>query len=322
MKFSAKVQRYAQDPFGFMDNLALKIGPVDLNLFKRSRIVARNMLVFSLVMAGLWALLGFDSSPGQLLHVLYQGLPGLIMGQKSLGDLVTIYNQAYGKEMHYSAFVIYGLLFWALSVHYDQGLLRWFKRSGPDSGVGIVKSKNIVYAACVTLLAGGIFELFWQGSFAYFQNQPWVFTFHGGQAIILLQNIVFVSVGAMGLFYMWVDSYVMDSRGVISGRQWTFNLGLTSCLLIAVTLSLVMLWWFYPWPTQQITVLLNNGQVWTSSARFPQTLYTIALDPEAGSGSWFWVENNSVHALNTLVKVFMTMALGSVAAVRKVKKDV
>lgn len=92
----------------------------------------------------LWILLGFDSTPLQFVHVLYEGIPGLILGQKGWGDLVSIYNANYGKEMHYSAFVIYLLLFYGLSKNWDR--------------LGITKSKNMAYSFGLTFLAIGMFE--------------------------------------------------------------------------------------------------------------------------------------------------------------------
>jgi len=287
------------------------------------------MLVFSLVMGILWALFGFDSSPLQLVHVLYEGIPGWIQGQKTVTDLVQIYNFYYGKEMHYSAFVIYGLTFWALSVHFDQGLRYWWANRGKHSaeelnalrpsGLGISKSKNVVFAAVVTLLSGGIFEIFWILSFSYFQGQTWVSSFHGAQIRVVLQNMIFVFAGGMGLLYMWADGYVQD--GGVWKKRWKFNWSRASGIFLGVTIGLVFLWWFYPFPTQTLAVPLNNGQTWVSSPLFPQTLYTIETTPGSGTGSWYYVPDDAVHFVNTLVKVFMALAVASVCLLTKVDKN-
>jgi len=328
MHVSEKWRQYYQDPFGFFDNLDLRFHGVNFNYFSRSRIVARNLLLFALVMAGLWALCGFDSNPGQLIHVLYQ-LPAYFQGRASWADLIQTFNFYYGKEMHYSAFVIYGVMFWALSVHMDQGLIYWLKNlwghadslGQAESGLGIRKSKNIVYATCLTLLAGGSFEFFWIFSFAFFQGQPWVGQFHGPQLRILTQNLIFVWAGIMGVFYMWADSYVLSPEGVITGRRWRFNWSRWSWLIILLAVSTIILWWFYPGQAAQVTVTLNNGQVWRSSPFFPQTLYTIELTPGTGSGSWFWIQDDLVHGLNTFVKVLMTLAFAWVGLLQKVEQN-
>jgi hypothetical protein len=330
MAGSEKWKRYYADPFGFFDNLDLRFRGINFNFFSRSRTVAKNLLVFALVMAGLWVVCGFDSSPGQLIHVLYQ-LPAFFLGHANMGDLVQTYVSFYGKEMHYSAFVIYGLMYWALSVHMDQGLIysiRWwaFDRLGivsqdlptQPTGLGIQKSKNIVYSVCLTLLAGGAFELFWIFSFAYFQGQPWVATFQGPQLFILVQDLVFVVFGVLGVFYMWADSYLMTDAGVITGRRWRFNWSWWSWILVLLTVSAIFLWWFYPGQIRQVTVTLNNGQVWRSSPFFPQTLYTIELTPGTGAGSWFWIQDDVIHGLNTLVKVLLTLCFAWVGLLQKV----
>jgi hypothetical protein len=44
--------------------------------------------------------------------------------------------------------------------------------------------------------------------------------------------------------------------------------------------------------------------VWQSSRLFPQTLYTVDLNPGDGinAGVWFWIQNDWIHAVNTGVK--------------------
>lgn len=256
-------------------------------------------------MAGLWVALGFDSTPLQFIHVLYEGVPGLLFGQKSLADLVTIYNSYYGKEMHYSAFVIYMLLFYALSINWER--------------VGVVKSKNLVYSFAAMFLAIGCFEWFWILSFGYFQNQPWVYTWQMPQMKILLQNTGFTIAGSLTAVYMLADSYILQGKMII-GRNFTFNLKSWKLwLLIALSVAAAFLWIYYPGPAQQISVPLKTGGVWHSSKLFPQTLYTVDVTPgdAVNAGDWFWVENNAIHALNIIVK---SLWAGAIYYFFKVKK--
>lgn len=350
MTLGDKMRLYWQDPFSFFDNLQLRITHVDhatgekrtladLNIFRKSRAVAHQALNVAIIMLILWVAMGLDSSPAQLLHAVTEGIPAWIQGG-SFQNVLNSYAFYYGKEIHGSAFVIYALAFWALSCHFDQGLNYVVRRSdvwrfGPASalnpfydpdvqpgGLGITRSRNLAYATCLTALAVGSFEFFWIGSFAYFQNQPWIVSWQWPQLRILTQNLAFVMVGLMGVVYLWADSFILGADNSVLGRRYKFNLDWRTAGLIMLTAGLVLLWWFYPWPTPQVQVQLANGAIWTSSPRFPQTLYTIKTDPASpfNAGSWFWIQNDAVHTLNTLVKILWTMAIVSAGMIRKVQK--
>lgn len=94
-----------------------------------------------------------------------------------------------------------------------------------------------------------------------------------------------------------------------------------AALLIFLSVALALLWIFYPWPVQQISVTLKDGTVWHSSPLFPQTLYTIKTDPASpvNAGEWFWVEDNYVHAINTLVKIIWALAVFYIGSVIRVE---
>jgi len=289
-----------------MDSIDLTFMGNNLNVFQKTGRVQNTALIFSLVMLAAWLICGFDSTPLQFIHVLYEGVPAFIQGQASLADLAAIYNQYYGKEMHYSAFVIYGLMFWYLSRHLQRCH-------------GIEKSRNIAYSCSLTCFAIGLFEWFWIGSFAYWQRQPWVATWKWPQLRILTQNLVFVVVGIIGVLYMWSDSFILFEKQVL-GRRYHFNWSWKAWLLITFTVGSGLLWWFYPWPVKQISVELATGETWTSSTRFPNTLYTIDVDPTDAfnAGVWFYVENDAVHGLNTLMKILLTASVLYVGLIRKV----
>jgi len=263
----------------------------------------------ALISLTLWLALGFDSTPLQFIHVLYEGIPSFILGKASFNDLHIIYDSFYGKEMHYSAFVIYGLMFWALSRHFSRNM-------------GITKSKNIAYSVSLTFLSIAIFEFFWMQSFAIFQNQPWVMTFKWPQMRIHIQNIVFATVGVLGVFYMWLDSYVLNVHGKVIAKVYRFRWDKIAVLLVGLSFALGLLWIFYPWHVQRISVPLETGEVWTNSAMFPQTLYTVDLNPNDGvnAGVWFFVGNNLIHGLNTLVKAVWTFTIFYIGLVKEVKK--
>lgn len=307
MTLKAGWQSYKQDPFSFMDNLNLTVKGNNLNLFQKYRRVQQTALGLALVCGALWLILGFDSTPLQFIHVLYEGVPGLILGKLNWQDAINIYNLYYGKEMHYSAFLIYLLLFYGLSKNWEHK--------------GIIKSKNMVYSFASMFLAVGLFEWFWILSFGTFQHQPWVYTWAWPQIRILIQNFFFTFVGGLGVLYMWVDSFILKDKEII-GRNWKLNINWISVILIGLSIASALFWIYYPGPVQQISVILKDGSVWHSSRLFPQTLYTIKTDPSSpiAAGEWFWVENDWIHGLNTLVKVIWAFTLFYILKVKSVVK--
>jgi hypothetical protein len=303
MMTKLKLQKYWSDPFGFVDNLNLTVKGNNLNIFQKYQRLQKTALTVSLVMLFLWAIMGFDSTIAQILHPMY-ALPNLLLGKISLQDLINIFNSQYGKDMHLSAFVIYGLCFYSLSRHFEK--------------IGIVKSKNVAYSVAITLFTVGLFEFYWMGSYAYFQNQPWVLKLQFPQLRIILQNLAFISIGTIGILYMWTDCFTLNEHKEIVGRNYRFNWNIYSVLLVISSVAMGLLWWFYPFPIQHFSVTLTNGQVWTNSAMFPQTLYTIDLNPidSINAGEWFWIENDLVHFVNTFTKALWTYTIYFIAKLR------
>lgn len=244
-----------------------------------------------------WILFGFDSCIGQPLMMVRQ-VPQLLSGEITFAAWTQIWHDHYGKEMHYSAFLIYGLMYWALSRHLD-------------CNFGIVKSKNVAYSAGLTLLSVALFEWYWILSYAHFQNQSWVATLRMPQFRIILQNILFIILGGLAVLYMYLDSFMLDKASKIIGRIYKFRVDKITLGLVALSVSLAALWWYYPFYVERIRVPLETGEVWTNANRFPQTLYTIDLNPtdSVNAGVWYFVENNWVHGLNTLVKVVWTLTI-------------
>jgi hypothetical protein len=310
--FAEQLHLFCENPFSFIDNLNLRYKWVDLNIFKNYERLRKSILVLSLVCLCAWVIFGFDSNLNQFLNPLVELLPQLIDGKLTLSafpsQFIARYNYYYGLEMHYSAFVFYGLLFVFLSKHYEK--------------FGIVKSKNIAYATAITCLSIGLFELYWVYSFVFWQNQPWVASWTMPQLRIILQNLVaFPAVGVIGVLYMWADSYILEKKQIV-GRRYRFRWDWIAVALIGLSIALAVLWWYYPWPTQQITVNIatpNGSWLWTSSVRYPQTLYTVDanLMDNVAAGIRVYVPNDAVHGLNTLVKLVWTVTVGYIALIRK-----
>ena len=312
MTLFERLHLFSEDPFSFIDNLNLRYKWVDLNIFRNYQKLRKSILILSLVCLVAWFVFGFDSNANQFLNPLVELVPELVTGRLPLANFASSfmarYNYYYGIEMHYSAFVFYGLLFVFLSKHYQK--------------FGILKSKNIAYATAITCLSIGLFELYWVYSFAFWQNQPWVASWTMPQLRIILQNLVaFPAVGVIGVVYMWADSYILEKKEIV-GRHYHFRWDWIALVLICLSIGLAVLWWFYPWQTQQINVTIatpNGSWLWTSSVRYPQTLYTVDADLTDGiaAGIRVYAPNDAVHGLNTLVKLVWTVTVGYIAMIRK-----
>jgi len=110
---------------------------------------------------------------------------------------------------------------------------------------------------------------------------------------------------------MLTERYHWNSREQL-GRAYYFNAkSLALWICIALSIGAALLWIYFPGPAEQISVPLKNGEIWQSSRIFPQTLYTVDLDPSDGTGAgvWFYVANDLIHALNTIVKLLWAMSV-------------
>lgn len=300
-----KFSRFFEDPYAYVDRLVLTFKGHNLNLFQKYVKLQKMALWGAVVCLVFWIILGFDSTPLQFLHVLYEGVPAWIQGTASQEDLGSIYQLYYGKEMHYSAFVIYFVLFYAISKSWEKA--------------GVVKSKNIVFSSAVMLLSVGVFEFFWIFSFATFQNQPWVATWKWPQMRILFQNLCFTMGGGITVLYMLTERWHWKGREQL-GRSYYFRLkSWAPWILLGVSFLGALFWIYYPFEVQLLTVELETGEIWRSSRLFPQTLYTIDLAPGDGvnAGVWFWIQNDLIHAVNTGVKVLWAITTYYLFRVRR-----
>ena len=298
----SKLHSFYQDPFSFFDNLNLRWKRFDLNIFRNYEKLRKSILILSIVALVGWFVMGFDSTPLQILDPIIE----IVQGKYVLADFWSRFNYYYGKEMHYSAFVIYGLAYVFLSQHFDK--------------FGVKMSKNVCYSASLTALSIALFEYYWIGSFAVFQNQPWVVTWAMPQLRILLQNLIFLVAGIIGVVYMWLDSYILNGKEVV-GRNYCLNINWKAIALIGLSVAVGLFWIYYPFHVDVIQVPLSDGTVWTSSHLFPQTLYTIKTNVSStiNAGEWFYVPNDAVHAVNTLVKAVWTLTVVYIFKLRRPK---
>lgn len=298
-----------KEPFKFFDNIELTFKGNNLNLYQKYVRLRKFAFVFAIAMIVCWITFGFDSSLLQFVHALNAYVGMLLSGQTvDWTRVVDAYNSVYGKELHYSAFVIYGLLFWFLSRHFDKNL-------------GIKGSKNIAYSSGLMFFSVAFFEFYWIYSFAFFQNQWWIATWMMPQLRILLQNFTFLFIGIVATMYIWADGFVFDGKEIVA-RKWCFNWDWKAIMLVILSIFIAIVWWFYPWPINTIQVETTIG-TWQSSRYFPQTLYTIDVNPidSVNAGVWFYVPNNLVHAWNTLVKIVWALTFAYVGKLRRLQLE-
>ena len=290
------------DPFKYYDNLSIKWRHIDFNILKDDVSLRRIVLYFSIVLTIVWFVMGFDSGIGQVEWPILYILGNLFLKGQTYGNVMTFdgqitgeglrywYDWSYGKYMHWSAFVIYGFAFVLLSKYFYEKL-------------NIKGSQNTVYSFSAVLLSVSIFEWFWMGSYYLFQGQPWILMWQWPQMRILIQNSGFGLLGLVFLFHILAETYLKPR---VDWKVLLFTgLAVGSCLL----------WWYYPWPVHGTTVETTTG-IWVNSQNFPQTTYTVDLDPldKTCAGVQVYLEDNLVHLVNTIAKVMVTVAIVGVCA--------
>jgi len=260
----------------------------------------RKYFAVCVIVASLcWGIFGFDSTWEQLQpFVTYFSSvatnPMLLAEGIPFAALWAEAQHYYGLGNHFSSPVIYGLAFIFLSIHLEKK--------------GITKSLNFAASTSLTFFSIGIFEWAYNICYAVFQGQPWVITFRWKQSSNLSFFSLFILLGVLMGLYLHLSNY-------------RFNLGTRTKALMLLALVFWLLWIAYPFPTWgNITVATSTGQ-WTNSRFFPQTMYAVDLDPKDGLaiGVPYFVEDNIVHLINILAKVFTTSAILSLCCVEEKK---
>jgi len=281
-----------KEPFATLDNLNLNFHGFQINLLKNDEKLRKAILeIFVIPPLLFWALLGSDSTADQLACFIFN-IPNCLLGKISLDELFQIYQSWYGLGTHWSAAVIYGLLLVGISKHLHENL-------------GIRNSENLCMTCGYVGFSISVFEFFWQFSYAYFQNQWWVVAFQFPQARILIQNLLFASVGIIVLLHYWALNFKL-------------NISKKTIITFLLTIGLILMWWYYPFQTTQLTVETHH-KIWISSPQFPQTMYTIEMRQGDSFGELFYVADEGVHLLNNLAKIFMTLFFYNLFKVKRRK---
>ena len=284
-----------------MSNIFEKINKKNFSLFGFSpyavfqniNVWRKYITLLVIVTSICWLIFGFDST-WSALQPFGKNFTPLLTGQISLTEVWQQSQMFYGIGNHFSAPVIYGIAFIILSLYFEK--------------LGIKRSLNFFSTAALSLMSIGIFEWIYNPFYATFQNQPWVIIFVWKQVTNLYNFTIFIIVGLLVLLYLYGEGYKPNLSKV------TLSLFLISTIFWAT-------WVFYPFPTQQISVETTSG-IWTSTQTFPQTMYAVDIDPTDGkaTGVPFNVENNLLHAVNLLTKVFSTCAILSFCMLKPTKK--
>lgn len=287
------LERLYDEPFKTIDTIKLHIGRYDFNLLKEDAKLRKVILHVTIALYVLWFMLGFDSGTGMIEWPIIYVFGNLFMVGKTYGPMtfdgvITFegasywFNWAYGKFMHFSAFVIYGFAFYFLSNYLAKSM-------------NIRGSENTYYSFASMFFSISIFEFFWMISYYVFQNQPWILKFQWPQLRILLQNTGLFFIGIVFFVYIVLPPTRVKIR--LNWRSWVF---------IGLTVASILLWWYYPFNVQPLEVNTTTG-LWMNTPNFPQTTYTIDIDPldEVNAGIQYYLEDNLVHGVNTLVKILM-----------------
>lgn len=299
-------------PFNKFDSLHLIFHGYDLaSIFKPDG--WRKYVLFFVVVSGLaWIFFGYEGTFDQI-EWFGKYFYYYLLNQKTWSDVITITQYRYGIGTHLSAALIYGIMFYAISKYYETQ--------------NIKGSLNLTMSFLITAFSVSIFEFSWMASYYIAQQQFWVLIPLTKQASILYQNLAFLLGGLVFIFFVKASP--------------NFRLRINKKLGILILLSSLLwaLWYFYPFPQQQLHVNLTditgetfsitptftsnigwNGTFWNSYPNFPQTMYTINMNPQnpVGYGTPFFVEDNFVHTVNLIAKIVFAYTIFYFGKVKRI----
>lgn len=272
-------KKFLKNPYRTIDKTDLSFHGFQFNILRNDvklrKAIFEVAVLFPLLM---WCLCGSDSTAEQIAWVLYN-LPGYILGHHNLQYLFEVYTSYYGIGTHWSAAVIYGLMFCGLSYHLRHKLKA-------------KNSLNICLSVGLVGLSIGVFEYCWMFSYYVFQGQTWILAFKWPQLRIILQNFVLIF---MGLTIVVGFNY----------NEYKFNVSRKTIVFLLSSIFLWVFWIYYPFETTTFAVQTEYG-LFVSSRFFPQTMYTIAPTIQSAYGIPYFVANEGVHLINTVTKIMLT----------------
>ena len=291
------ISSFLKSPFDALDNLDLKIFRFQLNIFKDEKKLREALIIpFFVIPALMWMLLGSDSTVDQATIVLIN-LPKYLFGQMTFDEVVGSYQHWYGLGTHWSAAVIYALLFYGISKHL--------------SDIGIKKSQNVAITVAFVGFTISSFEFFWQISYSLCQQQGWIVSLEYPQLRILLQDLM-----------MFIPAVIIMMG--MNYKEYGFNIDKTTLVLAVSTIGICYLWLNYGlyFPVERLTVYVQGFGNWTSSIHFPQTMYTVKMDATSSKtiGELFYVHDDAIHLVNNVAKIVMSLTLYKFFQIKRVKR--
>lgn len=237
-----------------------------LNILQDYKNYRKAAILLSVTALFFMAILGFESGYGMLVEWL-KALPKFLSGSYSLEQWINIGYEFYGRTHHFSTIAIYGFLFYGLSWRLEY--------------LGVEKDKITLWSALLTVLNVFAFENFYKVSLAYFQ----------------VENYQLVTIYLICLpILLFFISVFMFSILVKSKKKIQFKMNFSLFLSIIVCLSLILLWVFYPFPTETVETETWKGELFISKKLFPQTVYYSV-----------YVPNDLLHLINVLTKMMFAV---------------
>lgn len=265
-----------------------------LGALKNIRVWRHYITILLLTSITCWVTFGWESTWNQLSETL-RYLPSIIIGQTSPTSVLAISDRFYGIGQHLSSAVIYGICFLLLSIHLEK--------------LNIKKSLNFTLTVLLSFLSVGVYEIIYNVLYSNLQHQPWTFSLQLKQGLNISMFTFFIFVGAVSLFYLYS-----------LGFKPNFN-KITKIFLIFSVLTYA-LWVFFPFPTTPLSINTTAG-TWTSTNLFPQTMYAIDINPldSVAIGNPVYVQNDLLHLVNVLNKVFVSLTILSFVMIRRNEKN-
>ena len=264
------------------------LGFSPVGFLKNSRTWRRYVALLTLTSAFFWILLGWEATWTQPLEFV-KHIPYALSGQISVSQLFAESSSFYGLGQHLSSPIIYGVCFILLSVYFEKHNIR--------------KSMNFIFSTLLTLMSVGMYELIYNVLYSNLQLQPWTLTLQPKQGLNIGMFAFFVVMGAVAIVYLY-------------SLKFKLNFNKTTKILLALTCLTYALWIFYP-VASSLTVQTTVG-AWTSTPLFPQTMYAVDIDPTdaVAVGVPYFVQNDGLHLVNVLNKLFFSLSVLSLVMIR------
>lgn len=263
-----------------------------IGFLKNVKVWRRYITILTLISVTSWVIFGWESTWSQPFGIL-KSLPSLLTGQVTLASVLTVSNSLYGIGQHLSSAVIYGICFLLLSIHLEK--------------LNIRKSLNFSLTVLLSFLSVGVYEIIYNVLYSNLQSQPWTFSLQLKQGLNISMFTFFIFSGIISLIYLYTLGFKPNFNKITK-------------LLLTLSVLTYVLWVFFPFPTTPLSINTTTG-VWTSTNLFPQTMYAIDINPldSVAVGNPIYVQNDLLHLVNVLNKVFVSLTILSFVMIRRNK---